>query len=58
MKLGDQTNSQRKRDRTYKTKEIDMKGKTWVKDNSYPVNTWVLKKKSKLKTNNNNENSN
>jgi hypothetical protein len=46
VKQGEQTNKQRVRDRVYKTKAIDMTGKTYVKDNSYPVNTWILKPKN------------
>jgi hypothetical protein len=46
---GQLTNNQKKRDRSFKTKEINTKGKTWVRDESYPVPTMVLRDNSKLK---------
>lgn len=42
---GQATNSDKARRKIYKNKPIDMTGKHYVKDNTYPVPTWVLRKK-------------
>lgn len=42
---GQSTNSDKARRKIYKTRNIDTIGKTYQLDPSYPVKTWVLRKK-------------
>ena len=42
---GQATNSDKARRKVFKNKPIDMTGKSYQLDTSYPVKTWVLRKK-------------